>query len=324
MNHRVAALDCGTNSLRLLVADVTPDGQLVDVRREMAIVRLGQDVDRTGRLGAAALERTEAALRGFVAMIDDAAVDAVRMVATSAVRDAANADEFRDLVERVLGRSADVLTGAAEAQLSFVGAVAGTTGAGSGGAPVVVDIGGGSTEVIRGDRRSLAVDLDRSLDVGSVRLTERHVGHDPPTGGEVAAIEDDVLTAWRDAGLEALRTTELIGVAGTVTTVAAMALDLDRYDSARIHGAVLARDDVERTVGRLLAMDRAERSACPVIHPGRVDVIAAGGMIMRAVVRRVGADRMLISEHDILDGVARSLIGPGAPAVASEVGDGAG
>jgi exopolyphosphatase/guanosine-5'-triphosphate,3'-diphosphate pyrophosphatase len=295
---RVAAIDCGTNSIRLLVVD-SATGELT---RQMQIVRLGQDVDRTKRLAPEALLRTESALREYVATIREFDVDAVRMVATSAVRDAANRAEFEGMVRRTLGVPADIISGGQEAALSFAGA------AGAEGAVLVADLGGGSTELVLG--RAGVVTCAVSMDVGSVRMTERHLHADPPDPAQIAAVEVDV-----NAALDAAATTvalgteaELIGVAGTITTIAAMSLGLNRYDSARIHGARLPAAEVEATIGGLLAMTRAERSAIAVLHPGRVDVIGAGAIIMRTLMHRVGAATITISEHDILDGIAASLL----------------
>ena len=317
--RRVAAIDCGTNSLRLLIAEADGD-RTRDVVRTMRIVRLGEDVDRTGRLSGAALARADAALTEYRAMIDAADVASVRMVATSAVRDAANREEFDAMVEWVLGRRADVLTGIEEAELSFSGACAGLVDAG---APcparpsarvVMADVGGGSTELVRGDPGSARVECAVSLDVGSVRMTERHVRCDPPARREIAAIEADVRTALNASGFEVAGDAagadpghRLVGVAGTVTTVAAVALGLDRYDSARIHGSVLTRNVIDRAVGELLGLDRSRRAARAVIHPGRVDVIAAGAVILRTLMAHLQAETLTVSEHDILDGIVLGL-----------------
>ncbi len=303
---RVAAIDCGTNSIRLLIAD-RDGGSLRDVTRTMRIVRLGADVDRTGRLDAAALERTAAALSEYRALIDAADVDRVRMVATSAVRDAANRADFDAMVERVLGQRAEVVTGIEEAELSFTGAATGLVDTPAG-AVVVADIGGGSTELVRGSARSGLVDGAVSLDVGSVRMTERHVRSDPPAPTEVAAIEADVRAALNAAGTFVAEPGDrLVGVAGTVTTVAAVALGLTRYDSARIHATTLSRDDIDRAVRELVGMDRSQREARAVIHPGRVDVIAAGAVILATVMAHLEAKAVTVSEHDILDGIALGL-----------------
>jgi len=310
---RVAAIDCGTNSIRLLVADLDPiAGSVVDVVRRMEIVRLGEGVDRTGRLAPAALERTFAALASYAATIERLEVERVRMVATSATRDATNRETFMTGVERVLGVTPEVVSGTAEATLSFVGATRELRRSGrqqmSGRPPyLVVDIGGGSTEAVLGTDEVVA---SRSVDVGCVRLTERHLLGDPPTPAQVAAAEADIDAALdlvaADVPLASART--LVGVAGTVTTVAAMALGLPAYDPDAIHGARVTTDQVAAVTTDLLLMTHAEREAIPVMHPGRVDVIAAGALVLRAVLVRVGLGTIVASEHDILDGIAWSLV----------------
>jgi exopolyphosphatase/guanosine-5'-triphosphate,3'-diphosphate pyrophosphatase len=300
---RVAAIDCGTNSIRLLVADVS-DGVLTDVVRELEVVRLGQDVDRTGRLHPDALERTRVALARYAATINDHDVRAVRMVATSATRDAANRDEFAAMVRAELGVEPDVVSGVEEATLSYTGA-ASVLGTGAG--PLLVaDIGGGSTELVRGGDGPLRA---HSMTVGCVRMTERHLHDDPPTPSQVNAVVVDVaraLTAARsDVPLDATAT--LVGVAGTVTTVAAVALRLERYDPSAIHGARITRAQVEQVTAALLAMDRPTRAALPVMHPGRVDVIVAGALVLRTLMQATAATEVVVSEHDILDGIALGL-----------------
>ena len=303
--QRVAAIDCGTNSIRLLVADVdTATDRLVDVDRQMQIVRLGQGVDRTGVLDAAALERTLNAVDGYASRISELGAGAVRFVATSATRDAANREEFVDGVRLRLGVEPEVISGDEEARLSFVGATAGLTGLTP---PVlVVDIGGGSTEFVHGTRTP---DAARSVDVGCVRMSERHFHHDPPLPSEVSAARDDVDAAIRDAAATVpLRDVgTLVAVAGTATTVAAIALGLPEYDAAAIHGSVIDAADVHRIAEDLLYRPRQSRAAMPVMHPGRVDVIAAGALVLSAVVAYTGVARLVVSEHDILDGIARSV-----------------
>ncbi len=289
----VAAIDCGTNSIRLLITD----GER-DIERLMRIVRLGQGVDRTGRLDPAAIERTRAALADYVGLIDRHGATRVRMVATSATRDAANAADFHDMVLATLGRPAEVISGREEAALSFAGAVAGLP-------PddyLVVDIGGGSTELVRAADRSI------SIDIGCVRMTERHLHSDPPTDAELKAATDDI-AAGVSRGLSHVDgdAARLIGLAGSVTTVAAIALGLTHYDSERIHHSVLTSDAVEEVTARLSTMDHAGRAAIPVIHPGRVDVIVAGVLVLREIVRQTGFSEVIVSEHDILDGIAASL-----------------
>jgi exopolyphosphatase/guanosine-5'-triphosphate,3'-diphosphate pyrophosphatase len=298
---RVAAIDCGTNSIRLLVADLPVDGgPLTDVTRRMEIVRLGQGVDRTGVLAPEAIERTRAALAGYADQIAGLGAERVRMVATSASRDARNADEFRAMVLATLGRPPEVVSGDEEARLSFTGAVRGLP-------PdryLVVDIGGGSTEFVVG---SAGVEAARSVDVGCVRITERHLAGDPPSAAEVAAATADIEAAVGGAAFLGRPVLPVVGLAGSVTTVAAIALDLPGYQPERIHHARISRDQVAEVTARLLGMTRAQRLALPVMHPGRADVIGAGALILRIVLDRAGADSVIASEHDILDGIAWSL-----------------
>ncbi len=303
---RVAAIDCGTNSIRLLVADLDGD-RLTEVVRRMEIVRLGRGVDRTGRLDPAAIERTRVALADYAGQLSALGAGPVRLVATSATRDAANADEFRAMVTGTLGVPPEVVTGAEEARLSFTGAVRGLP---ADAVPpfLVVDIGGGSTEFVFGTDRPTAA---HSVDIGCVRMTERHLHSDPPTPAEIAAAEADI-TAAVDAALSEVPGTQagtLVGLAGSVTTVAAIALGLPAYRAERIHHARISRRDIARVSAELLAMGHAERLALPVMHPGRADVIGAGALILRIVLDRTGADQVVASEHDILDGIAWSLSG---------------
>lgn len=297
MGEAVAAIDCGTNSIRLLI---TENGR--DVERLMRIVRLGAGVDRTGRLDPAAIERTRAALAEYRTLIESHGVSRIRMVATSATRDAANAVDFHDMVRATLGRPAEVITGEEEAALSFAGAVTGLDGTGP---YLVVDIGGGSTEFVRGRR---TVDSSISMDIGCVRMTERHLPTDPPTSAQLDAATKDIDAAVSRA-LAHVGTgpATLVGVAGTVTTLAGIALGLDHYDPARIHHSVLPAATVERLAGQLSAMDHDARAAIPVMHPGRVDVIIAGGLILREIMRQTGFREIVVSEHDILDGIAASI-----------------
>ncbi len=306
MTTRVAAVDCGTNSIRLLVADVDPTrGTLVDLDRRMEIVRLGEAVDRTGVLGVEALHRTFAACRRYAAVIAALGAERVRFVATSAARDAGNRDDFTTGVRAALGVEAEVISGAEEAHLSFVGATTELRGA-DGSPYLVVDIGGGSTEFVLG---SSDVTAAHSVDMGCVRLTERHLHADPPTLEQVLAaraeIDAAIATVWRTVALDTART--LVGVAGTVTTVAAMALDLSRYDAAAIHLARIPAADVCGVTQKVLAMTPAQRAALPFMHPGRVDVIGAGALILSGIVAAIGCDSVVASEHDILDGLAWSL-----------------
>ena len=351
MTMRVAAVDCGTNSIRLLIADIHPEtpgdrhpaaaepqsdesertpgdcgpaspSPLTDVTRQMRIVRLGEGVDRTGRLSAAALDRTMAALSEYAGLIADAKPEAVRMVATSATRDAANSREFTDRVIEILGVAPEVITGDEEAWLSFTGAtreLVGTPLAAECKPPyLVTDIGGGSTEFVLGGtdganagrQVSRGQIQGRSVDIGCVRLTERHLHGDPPAQAEIAYAVRDIDAAL-DQVAEAVpgeKASTLVGLAGSVTTVAAIALGLDEYDSARTHHSRISAARVHEISSRLLAMTRAERAAIPVMHPGRVDVIGAGALILDRVMTRFAAAEVLVSEHDILDGIAWSLV----------------
>jgi exopolyphosphatase/guanosine-5'-triphosphate,3'-diphosphate pyrophosphatase len=305
---RVAAIDCGTNSIRLLVAEVDLDGRgprLTELTRQMEIVRLGAGVDRTGELAPEALERTFRALRGYAADIERLGATRVRMVATSATRDARNRDDLVKGVRAILGVDPEVISGDEEAALSFAGAAAELPTAA---APILVaDIGGGSTELVLGDASGVLA--ARSVNVGCVRMAERHVRTDPPDAAEAAAIVADVNAALdlAEQTVPLRRAATLVGVAGTVTTVAALAAGLPEYDSERIHLLATPADAVAEVTAKLLAMTHAERAALPVMHPGRVDVIAAGALVLRTLVERVGLPAVVASERDILDGIAFSL-----------------
>ncbi|MFE3206000.1 exopolyphosphatase [Embleya sp. NPDC059237] len=307
MTRRVAAIDCGTNSIRLLVADLDPAaGTLVDLDRRMRIVRLGQGVDRTGRLAPEALERTFAACVDYAEVIRELGAERVRFVATSASRDAENRDDFRDGVRKILGVEPEVISGDEEAALSFMGATRELAGTGAVETPyLVVDLGGGSTEFVLGTDRPEAA---RSVDIGCVRMTERHLRDDPPTQAQVAAAITDIEAALDQvaAVVPLARARTLVGLAGSVTTVAGIALDLPEYDSTTIHHARLTLDQVRAVTARLLASTHAERATIPVLHPGRVDVIAAGALVLRTIMERTGLTEVVVSEHDILDGIAWS------------------
>ncbi len=307
---RVAGIDCGTNSIRLLIAEVTAEG-LVDVDRRMLVVRLGQGVDATGRLAPEALERTFAATRVYADAIREAEVDRIRFVATSASRDAENAAEFRAGIEAILGIEPEVITGEQEAALSFAGATEGLVMAAAADLPgpyLVVDVGGGSTEFVLGDG---TVTASRSVDVGCVRMRERHLHGDPPTAAEIEAATKDIDAAIDLAAevvpLEQART--LIGVAGTVTTIAAIALGLESYDPVAIHGTRVPAATVHEITTRMLSATSEERAAIGVMHPGRVDVIGAGALVVDRIVHRLGGLDLIASEHDILDGIAASIAG---------------
>jgi exopolyphosphatase/guanosine-5'-triphosphate,3'-diphosphate pyrophosphatase len=304
VNQRFAAIDCGTNSVRLLLADAV-DGRQVELDRRMEVVRLGEGVDATGRLSPAALERTFAALRRYAALIRAAGAERVRMVATSASRDAENSDEFVAGVTQILGVAPEVVTGLVEADLSFTGVSRSLPDLAQ--PTLVVDIGGGSTEFVLGaDHAAASV----SVDMGCVRMTERHVRSDPPAADELRAIAADVdaLIERACAEVELQGAACLAGLAGTVTTVAALALELPRYDPARIHGAAISAEQVHDVAARLAGASRAERLALPVMHPGRADVIVAGSLILDRIVQAVGLPAVVASEHDILDGIFWSMV----------------
>ncbi len=313
MTCRVAAVDCGTNSLRLLVADVDLDrAELTDLTRRMEIVRLGEGVDQTGRLAPAALARTIGVLREYADVIAGFGAQSVRMVATSATRDAGNAAEFVRRVSDVLGVAPEVLTGAREAMLSFTGATA-ELSAEHGGPFLVVDIGGGSTEFVLGAAAAAGAAESSvhatSVNIGCVRMTERHLRGDPPTAPEIAAATADIDAAL-DAVADAVPVGEaktLVGLAGSVATVAAIAMGLPAYDAAQIHHARVCSADVHAVTLALLSQTRTVRAGIGVMHPGRVDVIGGGALVLDRVMDRFGFSEVLVSEHDILDGIAWSL-----------------
>jgi exopolyphosphatase/guanosine-5'-triphosphate,3'-diphosphate pyrophosphatase len=312
---RVAAIDCGTNSIRLLVADVTKrdDGTswLRDVHREQRVVRLGQGVDATGMLNPEALERTRVALADYTAILRRKGAESVRMVATSATRDASNRDDFFDMTRSVLGVPAEVISGDEEATLSFTGAVGDLDP--DDGPFLVVDVGGGSTELVLGtwDGVKATPKAAKSTDIGCVRITERCLKSDPPTIDEIAAgreLAKQVLQAAFDV-VPVSEAKTWIGVAGTATTMGAIALDLPQYDSEAIHLSRVSREMLTATSDRLLRLNHDERAAIPVIHPGRVDVIAGGSLIFQVLAEQLpDIQELTVSEHDILDGIALSQL----------------
>ncbi|MFH5232771.1 exopolyphosphatase [Antrihabitans spumae] len=313
---RVAAVDCGTNSIRLLIADRDPAGGLTDVVREMRIVRLGQGVDATGAFVPEAIERTRIALHDYANLMREHGVEAVRMVATSATRDASNREDFFAMARAELGAvipgaEAEVISGDEEARLSFSGAVGELNSAD--GPFVVVDLGGGSTELVLGDETGVAAAY--SADIGCVRITERCLHDDPPTAEQVSAAKEFATERFADAfahvPIERART--WVGVAGTMTTIAAVAQDLPTYDADKVHLSRLSLQDVHAVADRLVDMTRAERADLGPMHPGRVDVIGGGAVILTVLAdelsRRAGVDELIVSEHDILDGIALSIEG---------------
>ncbi|WP_305801204.1 Ppx/GppA phosphatase family protein [Mycobacterium sp. DBP42] len=311
-SRRVGAIDCGTNSIRLLIADVA-DGKLRDVHREMRVVRLGQGVDATGQFAPEALARTESALDDYVALMAEHSVSAVRMVATSAARDAGNRDDFFAMTARLLGKVApgsvaEVITGTEEAELSFRGAVGELDP--TAGPFVVVDLGGGSTELVRG---STAVEAAYSADIGCVRLTERCLHSDPPTAAEVeqarAVARDGLADALRVVPVEGAHT--WVGVAGTMTTLSALAQGMTEYDPEAIHLSRIGFDDLLGVCERLIGMTKAQRLTLGPMHAGRADVIGGGAIIVEELAavlgREAGIGELVVSEHDILDGIALSI-----------------
>jgi exopolyphosphatase/pppGpp-phosphohydrolase len=314
---RVAAIDCGTNSVRLLIADIAagPDGgTLTDVERRMEIVRLGEGVDETGRLSPVALERTFTAMRGYAELIErygeEAGEDPIktRVVATSATRDAENRADFVSGVVDIFGVVPEVISGDEEAELSFTGATRELAELRPARPYLVVDIGGGSTEFVLG---SASVEAARSIDIGCVRMTERHLRDaDPPSPEQISNTVADI-----DAALAEVRRTvpvdearTLVGLAGSVTTVSGIAMDLPEYDSTRIHLSRVTAAQVHEVTRRLLHATRAERAEIGVMHPGRVDVIGAGALILDRIMREYGFGAVVVSERDILDGIAWSLV----------------
>ncbi|MGO0574850.1 Ppx/GppA phosphatase family protein [Ornithinimicrobium panacihumi] len=310
---RVGAVDCGTNSIRLLIADLHEDGRsLTEISRQMQIVRLGEGIDATGRISEAAMARTLAAAEGYAALCQDAGCTSVRFVATSASRDAENSADFVAGVQAAFGSfgtTPEVISGEEEATLSFLGATGALRAAGAPAPFLVVDIGGGSTEFVRGTE---TVEAATSVDIGCVRMTERHLHDDPPTEDQVWAALSDIVRAIEDASsrVDLSGVGTLVGLAGSVTTVTAHALDLDRYDPERIHGAELPVAEVLDACTDLLLSPRSRRRELPFMHEGRVDVISAGALVWRSVVQRVAHDSGLVtvrtSETDILDGIALS------------------
>ena len=309
----VAAIDCGTNSIRLLIADRV-DGRLHDVHREMRIVRLGQGVDATGEFAPDALERTRLALLDYAELLRRHNVTKVRMVATSATRDAANRDDFFTMTAEILGAVvpgaiAEVITGSEEAALSFAGAVGELDAAA--GPFVVVDLGGGSTEVVLGDSAGVAASY--SADIGCVRMTERCLHSDPPTAAEVAdareVVRERLGEALQVVPVERART--WVGLAGTFTTLSALAHRMPTYDSEAIHLSRVGLPELLEVCEELIVMPRAQRAALGPMHEGRVDVIGGGAIVVQELAaeleRRAGITELVVSEHDILDGIALSI-----------------
>lgn len=314
---RVAAIDCGTNSIRLLIADLDGRGGMRDVVRVRELVRLGEGIDRTGRFSDAALERTLAAVTSYAELCREHGAERIRFVATSATRDATNSAEFTDAVQAILGVPAEVISGDEEAALSFRGALTDIAAHDAGEASpryLVVDLGGGSTELVLGGS---APDSAFSMDVGCVRLTERNVHSDPPRESELESIRVDVNAALDEAlkVVDVAQATDVIGVAGTITTITVHALAL-ASQPLEISGSRVPLEGILAACESLSGMTLAERAALPYMHPGRVEVMAAGAVIWSTVLQRIAEataaaghalEFVSASEHDILDGVALSL-----------------
>ncbi|WP_137873756.1 Ppx/GppA phosphatase family protein [Rhodococcus sp. Q] len=311
---RVAAIDCGTNSIRLLVADAE-NGALTDVVREMRVNRLGQGVDANGRFAPEAIERTRVALEEYAGMIRETGATKLRMVATSATRDAANREDFFAMTREILGAvipgaEAEVITGDEEARLSFAGAVGELDS--TAGPFVVVDLGGGSTELVLGD--AAGVRAAYSTNIGCVRLTERCLHDDPPTADQVEAARavaaEKLGEAFDRVPVEQAHT--WVGVAGTMTTLAAVSLELPEYDAEQVHLSRMSLERLHEVNDSLLNMTHDQRAEITVIHPGRVDVIGGGAIVADVLgvelARRAGITELIVSEHDILDGIALSIL----------------
>ena len=302
---RVAAIDCGTNSIRLLIADIS-GGNFKEVVREMEIVRLGQGVDVNKAFHPDAIARTLSAVEQYAQQITNNNVEKIRFCATSASRDATNRDLFIDGVRDILGVEVEVISGEEEAALSFAGA---TKELKQSDAPfLVVDIGGGSTEFVIG---STTVEFAKSVNIGCVRMSERHFTQQPPTSAQLHAaisdIDQAIALAARDVPITTAKT--LVAVAGTATTIAAAALDLESYDRYAIHLARISAEKVFQVAAKLQTLSREEIAKLGYMHPGRVDVITAGALVLSRVMAATGASQFVASESDILDGIAWKLAG---------------
>ena len=298
-----AAIDCGTNAIRLLIARVDGD-HVTDLVREMRTVRLGEGVDTTGEFSQAALDRTFAAASEYAELLKKYDVKSIRFIATSASRDVTNRDAFSSGIKKILGVEPEVISGDEEAELSYRGALSGLDVNGS---VLVADIGGGSTEFVTALADGSLV--SRSVNIGCVRMTERHLHSNPPTQPEITSTVSDI-----DNHIEIIKRTIpinsetiFIGLAGSVTTVAAMALGLSEYDSDVIHGSVVSIDQVEAVTEELLQMTHKQRADLGFMHPGRIDIIGGGALVLRESMRLLGIGQVLVSEKDLLDGIVLSL-----------------
>ena len=303
---RVATIDIGTNTVLLLVAEQGAGGALVAIEEHATITRLGQGVDKTRMLAPEAIERTTTCLDRYAEAVNRLGATRVAVVGTSAMRDAGGGDAVRSHVKARFGVEARTISGDEEARLTFAGALSGLEVPGAG-RVVVFDIGGGSTEVVDGDRASRVIGYARSYDVGSVRLTERHVHGDPPSEAERAAVSRDAREAFASVP-DSARGVPVVGIAGTITTLAAVSLAMEEYDSARVHGHTLERAELARVVELLAHLPLAERTALPGLEPKRADVIVAGGMVALAFLDRVGASSLTVSDRGVRWGLAEELV----------------
>lgn len=300
---RVAAIDCGTNSIRLLIADIT-NGNFKEVLRTMEIVRLGQGVDQNKTFHPDAIDRTLAAVEKFAGLIKSKGVEKVRFCATSATRDASNRELFTNGVKKILGVDVEVIPGEEEARLSFIGATKELSQ--NDGPFLVVDIGGGSTEFVFGNE---SVDSAKSVNIGCVRMSERHLINQPPSMAQIsqAIIDIDIAIAQAAAIVPISEAKTLVAVAGTATTVAAAALKLEQYDRYLIHLSRISATSVHQVAGMFQSLDKDQIASLGYMHPGRVDVITSGALILSRIMAATGASEFVASESDILDGIAWSL-----------------
>jgi len=300
---RVAAIDCGTNSIRLLIADIT-GGNFKEVLRTMEIVRLGQGVDQNKSFHPDAIARTLSVVEKFAQLIASKGVEKIRFCATSATRDASNRELFTNGVKKILGVEVEVIPGEQEAALSFIGATKELSQ--SDGPFLVVDIGGGSTEFVFGNE---SVDSAKSVNIGCVRMSERHLIDQPPSMAQIsqAIIDIDIAIAQAAAIVPISEAKTLVAVAGTATTVAAAALKLEQYDRYLIHLSRISATSVHQVAGMFQSMDKDQIASLGYMHPGRVDVITSGALILSRIMAATGASEFVASESDILDGIAWSL-----------------
>ena len=307
-SHTVAAIDCGTNSIRLLIASADSDGRLVEQARELEMVRLGQGVDATGSFRPDALERTFSACRTFAQAIADHHCDRVRFVATSAARDVSNRDAFFAGVRQALGVDAEVINGMEEARLPFAGAISGIQVIDE---PVlVIDCGGGSTELVLG--RGSSIDSRVSLNIGSVRLRERFLHDDPPTVEQIDDARKYVREALDSCPVDVAAARTVIGVAGTVTSLSAIGQNLTDYDRAKVHRSVLTVGQISDLAGKLLSSTVDEVEQMGPLKRRRAEVLCGGAVIIDEVCRRATAGKLVVSETDILDGMALAMLAQGS------------